>query len=283
LNRIDESYRFCREIARREGSNFYWGFRFLPHDERQALEALYAFARRTDDIVDDENSSEKDRAKKIELWREETISVFNGNISEEPILLALGDSVKKFEIPKEELLLLIDGCRDDLYMKRYSDLAATLSYCRKVAVTVGLSMLAIFRARGEDVRRAMESIGYAFQLTNILRDIPEDMRRDRIYLPLDLLNKFGVAESDLLNGTNINKITEVIKEVEKDARKYYKNAVPLYSKLPKDAARTMKVMSRVYEGILDKIVEQNYDVWKKRPRLSKAQKISIVVKTMLGW
>ncbi len=280
--RTASAYEACAGIARREGKNFAWGFRFLPPDQRAAMNALYAFARRTDDIVDEENQPREARARAIAEWRGELAAALDGGDSPNPILIAMADAARRFAVPREELMLLVEGCEDDLTVSRYATMEETLGYCRKVAVTVGLAMLAIFGARGERTREAMMAIGYAFQLTNILRDVPEDWARDRVYLPRDLMKRHGVSDGTIEVGCVTVGLRGCLREIADRADAYYRDARPLYSELPRPAARSMAVMGRIYGGILDEIRRQDYDVWSRRPRLSTLRKFGILAGTWMG-
>jgi phytoene synthase len=279
---LDEAYAACSEIARREGRNFHWGFRFLDPAARRAMCALYAFARATDDIVDEETRAESERAMKIREWRAATETALNGEIVASPVLRAIGDTARAYDVPREELLLLIDGCEQDLRVRRYATLPETIDYCRKVAVTVGLAMLAIFRARDAESRDAMIAVGNAFQLTNILRDIPEDARRDRIYLPGAEMDRFGVTEEMVLAGRLTPELKAFMDEMIRLTDYYYRRARPLKTALPKGPARTMSAMMGIYGGILDEIRDQGADVWSRRPRVSTPKKIWIIARTWAG-
>jgi len=280
--RLSAAFARCEEIARREGRNFHWGFRFLPEVERRSLCALYAFARRTDDIVDEPGQDGAAREAAISAWRRDTESALAGGESAEPLLLALADAARRHRMPPEELFLLIEGCRDDITVRRYATCRETLGYCRKVAVTVGLSMLAIFDARGEEARTAMTSLGLAFQMTNILRDIPEDLGRDRIYLAAEDLAREGLSEDELRAGTMTPRLRRFMMEMVERTEKLYDDAKPLYERLTPAEAKTMRAMMRIYRAILDEIRRQEYDVWKKRPRVPTWRKLAIIATTAAG-
>lgn len=271
------AYLRCEQITKAAGKNFHWGFRFLPLPERQALYALYSFARITDDIVDDEGP---DRASALKEWESKTRSALAGKPVSDPVLLALSHAAATFNMPHDEIFLLIEGCRDDLTIRRYETFDETLGYCRKVAVTVGMLMLAIFRAESDPAARdGMTAIGHAFQLTNILRDVPEDLRRDRIYLPLAVMKDYGISEEALAAGEGTR---EFMAEMVARTETRYREAEILYRRLSPAPAKTMKAMGRIYEAILDEIKSQNYDVWSRRPKVSLVKKIRIIISTSLG-
>lgn len=256
------------------------------------MNALYAFARITDDLVDEETLSIPERTLRIEAWRAATAIALSGGDPAATLaasglrdlsspLLAMADTAARFGVPHEELLLLVDGCRDDLRPTRYAAWSDTLGYCRKVAVTVGMAMLPIFASRDETMKRAMESIGYAFQLTNILRDIPEDWSRGRVYLPLELLHRHQVDEKQLAAGPPAAAVVGMLAEFADRAEEYYEASRPLETGLAPGPARTMRAMHGIYRGILDATREQGYDVWTRRPRLTALGKLSILAGTIL--
>lgn len=279
---ILSAYRACEDVARRQGRNFHWGFRFLPEEQRLALCALYAFARVTDDIVDEEALPVEKRRVQLEAWDEATRTAIEGGLAEGPVLTALADAARRFEMPLSELLLLIDGCRDDLSVRRYEKYSETIAYCRKVAVTVGLSMLAIFRKSDTSTRAAMTSLGLAFQMTNILRDIPEDLRRDRIYLAQEDLRRHRVTENDLRAGGMTPELRGFMEEMVRRTDALYDAARPLYEMLDPAAARTMRAMARIYRSILRAIEAQECDVWSRSPKVALSKKLAIVAATRLG-
>jgi phytoene synthase len=277
---LDAAYAHCDAVTRREGSNFAWGFRFLAPDERRAMTVLYAFARATDDLVDEDTLPVEERRAAVAAWRTATSAVLDGGKVADPKLIALGAVARAYALPREELLLLIEGCEEDLSVRRYATWRETTGYCRKVAGTVGLAMLAIFRA-DPAMREPMLALGLAFQLTNILRDVPEDLRRDRIYLPMEEMKRFGVTRETLANGSPGAR--QLLEAVAVRAEHYYDAARPLYAGLTPDASRTMKVMARIYRGLIDEMRGAGFDVWTRRPRLSTPRKIAIIARTWIGF
>lgn len=272
----------CENVARREGRNFHWGFRFLPRGERDALCALYAFARRTDDIVDEEARPVEARRRLIAEWRAATADALESGRSGDAILRAVAASSRRFGMPREEFFLLIEGCEDDLAVRRYETFEETLGYCRKVAITVGYLMLAIFGARVDAARGSMAALGNAFQLTNIVRDVPEDLRRDRIYIPRREMERHGVTEAMLREGRATPRTRELLAAVADRAAACYAESEGLYQHLSSAQRKTMRAMSRIYAAILEEARRRDFDVWSSRPRVSTPRKIVIVVATSLG-
>ncbi|MBK7767292.1 MAG: presqualene diphosphate synthase HpnD [Sulfuritalea sp.] len=187
---------YCQERAAQSGSSFYYSFLFLEPSRRQAITALYAFCREVDDVVDECPDTLLARAK-LAWWRGEVQALFDDRASH-PVTQALAASLKSFSLPQEQLLEIIDGMEMDLDHLRYADFKALHLYCYRVASVVGLLAAEIFGYRDRMTLRYAHDLGLAFQLTNIIRDVGEDARRGRIYLPQDELSRFGVDETDLL-------------------------------------------------------------------------------------
>jgi len=270
------SLAYCDALSRKAGANFYWGFHLLTREERLAMSALYAFARTTDDIVDEGESSIAQRDAQLARWRHELLATLKGAQTSSPILTAIADTVERFRLPVDELLALADGCAQDLHKTRYETMDETLDYCRQVAGTVGLNMLAILGVKHAVAERAMLDLACAFQLTNILRDVPEDARRDRIYLPLVELRKHGVTECDVLGGGS-DALRGYMRQVGALAKDRYRSSGAMAPHLSPRAARSLKVMRDIYEGILDQILQRDCDVWRRRPRLSALRKARILL------
>jgi len=266
----------CDIVARRAGKNFYWGFRFLETEQRLAMSALYAFARATDDIVDEGDLSRDEREKAIKRWRSAFLAAAEDGDGDDPILRAIGRTIDRYGLPVHELLALVDACRRDLYKSRYETMHETLDYCRKVAGTVGLNMLSIFRVEHVEAERAMLELASAFQLTNILRDVPEDARRDRIYLPLAGLRDAGVSEREVLEGGSAS-LRAYMRVIAEQAREHYRRSERLGALVPPRADRTLRVMRGIYEGILDQILSRDCDVWSRRPSLSFVAKCRVLL------
>ena len=190
---------YCQDKAAASGSSFYYSFFFLPPERRQAITALYAFCREVDDVVDECHDAQL-AAIKLAWWREELDRLYAG-LPEHPVTRALQKVLPRFSLPKELLLEIIDGMEMDLHQSRYPDFKTLSLYCYRVASVVGLLAAEIF---GHEDRRTLKyahDLGLAFQLTNIIRDVGEDARRGRVYLPQDELARFGIVDAELLSAT----------------------------------------------------------------------------------
>ncbi len=194
MSDLRDDYAACRRVAHRYGANFSVGFRFLPRAKRDAVYASYAFCRFVDDVVDE--SPGADVRERIDEWERELERCYAGNPTR-PVTRALADTVSRYPIPKAAFGGLIEGCRMDLVKKRYSDFEELMVYSELVATTISTMSLAIFGYRGDAAVDRGRDLATAFQLTNILRDVGEDLDKDRIYLPQDELSRFGVSEEDL--------------------------------------------------------------------------------------
>jgi len=193
---VDQAYAYCRGIAHKHGANFSVGFRFLPKTKRRAVYAAYAFCRWADDIVDEDGPRTEERRTRLDEWQHELDNCYAGTPAH-PITIALADALKYFAIPKSGFLALIAGCKQDLIKKRYETFDELLHYCELVAASISDISLSIFGYKTDAAIGHGRELSTALQLTNVTRDIGDDLTRDRIYVPLEDLRRFGVSEADL--------------------------------------------------------------------------------------
>ncbi|MFX1254372.1 MAG: phytoene/squalene synthase family protein [Promethearchaeota archaeon] len=282
---LENSYNTCLGIMEVHSKSFYFASRFLPSDQRQSVAALYAFCRLADDIVDENiDLSAAEINDKLNQLKISVTQLSNGYISTNPILHALGDTIRRYQIPVKHLHELIEGVRMDLIKQEYESISELDLYCYRVASTVGLMMTHIFLENPSPITltRAAD-LGRAMQLTNILRDIKEDYERGRIYLPKEIRDLYGVKRSDLENDTiNSNLIALLKHEIER-AKGIYRLARLGIKDLPPAAAYTIDVASRVYGDILNEIKRIDYQVLKQRAVVSKARKIVLATKVRLEY
>ena len=194
MTELDDAYALCRRVAHRAGPNFSVGFRFLPKRKRNAVYAAYAFCRFVDDVVDENHGAGAQEG--LTRWEDELDRCYRGK-PEHRIAVALADTVSRYLIPKSAFSGLIAGCRQDLVKKRYASFGELMGYCDLVATTISTMSLSIFGYRDAAASHRGRDLATAFQLTNILRDVGEDIDKDRIYLPADDMARFGVSEEDL--------------------------------------------------------------------------------------
>jgi len=270
---VEESYRLCCQIARRTAKNFYYSFLPMPRVKREAMCAIYAFMRRSDDIADDAGS-----LTGLRDWRTKVQAAFAGKSDDESILPALVDTVKRYRIPERHFFELLDGTDMDQSVKRYETFDELYRYCYRVASCVGLVVLPVFGYKDETALVPAEACGIAFQLTNIFRDVKEDAQMGRIYLPGEDLRRFGVSENDIMNSRMTPQFLELMKFEAERAREYYRKAEPLLGLIDADSRGTLAVMMGIYGGILDKIERANYAVFERRLGLSATEKLWVVLK-----
>ncbi|MCH8346183.1 MAG: phytoene/squalene synthase family protein, partial [Chloroflexi bacterium] len=244
------AYDHCQALTRREAKNFYYGFMLLPARQRRAIYAAYAFARECDDIVD-VGLPPREASLNLAAYRESLDRCLEGR-PQGPVLLALRDAIDRYRIPHEYFYRLIEGVETDLTVRRYASFEELKRYCYKVASIVGLISIEVFGYRGdEQARERAADLGIALQLTNILRDVQEDLRRDRIYLPQDELARFGYTEDDLRAGAATDSFRRLMSFQVKRAREYYESGRRLLPYLPRRARACVGVMSGIYSTILD--------------------------------
>ncbi|MFA7241016.1 MAG: presqualene diphosphate synthase HpnD [Sulfuricellaceae bacterium] len=270
---------YCQDKTAKSGSSFYYSFRFLPPERRRAITALYAYCREVDDIVDECSDCAAARAK-LGWWREEIRRVFDGS-PEHPVGQALVDVVKDFALPAEHLQEIVDGMEMDLTQNRYRDFDQLALYCHRVAGVVGLLSARIFGYGNAATEQYAHELGVAFQLTNIIRDVGEDARRNRIYLPQDELARFNVGEDDLLFGRESESFRQLMKFQAERAEDCYRRAFAALPQADRRTQRTGLVMAAIYRTLLEEIKRNGYHVLDRRISLTKLRKLWIAGKTWL--
>jgi phytoene synthase len=275
---LRDAYAQCRRVAHRYGANFSVGFRFLPRAKRDAVYASYAFCRFVDDVVDETPGA--DVRERIDEWERELDRCYEGRPTR-PVTLALADTVSRYPVPKSAFGGLIEGCRLDLVKKRYTSFEELMFYSDLVATTISTMSLAIFGYRGEAAVDRGRDLATAFQLTNILRDVGDDLEKDRIYLPQDELSRFGVREEDLKARKLTPEFASFMEFQVQRVRDRYHRAEPLLSLIAEDARRCTCLMGSVYYRVLERIEESGYRVFGRRIGLSFGEKLGLVARTYL--
>jgi 15-cis-phytoene synthase len=273
-----QSYAYCDRLARREAANFYHAFRLLPRPQRLAMCALYSFLRVTDDIADaeDEVALKQDR---LDDWRLRHERMLTGQYSH-PLHPAFHHTITTYRIPHEYLTAALDGVTMDMSIARYPTFADLHLYCYRVAGVVGLSCIHIWGFRDATALEYAEAAGIAFQLTNILRDLAEDVGKGRIYLPTEDLDRFGYTADDLRQHRRGKNFEELMRFQVERARHYYETAEALVPLLLGPGRAVFLVMLRTYRGILEKIERTQYDVFSGRVRLSRWRKLWLVLQAL---
>lgn len=282
---VESAYRYCRRVTREHARSFYFCAHFLPREKRRAVYAVYALCRRVDDEVDEAGVRDEQGARAaVERWRAELDAVYAGRpahdddggatfIPHSPVLAAWRDMLTRYPIAQELPLELMRGVLMDTYQKSYETWDELRVYCYRVASTVGLMSSEIFGYRRPETLRYAEALGLAMQLTNILRDVGEDLALGRVYLPREDLRRFGVTEDDLRRGLVSDRFRALMRfEIER-ARALYREAergVPL---LEPDARFTVLLAARLYAAILREIERADFNVFTRRAHLTLAQKL----------
>ena len=273
---VDQSYVYCRNVARSRAKNFYYSFVLLSPQQRKAMCAIYAFMRYCDDLSDEPGASRT----AVERWQADMEEALQGRFADHPVWPAFHHTVRRFGIPHEYFRQMIAGISSDLEPRTLQTFDELYRYCYQVASVVGLTIIHIF---GFDTRSALplaEKCGVAFQLTNILRDIREDAERGRIYLPAEDLERFGVSAEDLRTGKRSPEFLALMQFEAARARSYYDESRPLLELIHPRSRSSLWALISIYSNLLDRIVEKNYDVFTRRVRLSLFEKSWIVVRAL---
>ena len=242
---------YCQQKAAASGSSFYYSFLFLPKPKRQAITALYAFCREVDDVADECTDAGIARTK-LAWWRAEVANLYAGK-PQHPVTQALTDAVRDYNLAEEHFVEIIDGMEMDLDQNRYRDFKELHLYCYRVASVVGLLSASIFGYSDRKTLKYAHDLGLAFQLTNIVRDVGEDARRGRIYLPLDEMAQHGVSETDILQGQESDNVRRLLEFQIKRAEDYYRRAFEELPEADRRDQRTGLIMAAIYRALLDEI------------------------------
>ena len=293
------AYSVCSGIARSSARNFYYAFLVLPKPKRQALCAVYAFMRRCDDLSDDPSLPPRERRARLEAWLDAFHHAQAGEPTDDAILLALTDSQRRYQIPAELLDQLAFGTLMDVpdsapegpsqetgsesssLVVQYRSFKDLYLYCYHVASVVGLVCIKIFGYRDPNAEHLAERCGIAFQLTNIIRDVKEDAGMGRVYIPLEDLQKFELMPSDLQGTPDRARLRSLLAMEADRAREFYKSGHELIPLVSEDSQPALWVLVTIYQRLLEKIAQKQYDVFAGRVRLSTREKLSVLVKGFL--
>ena len=268
---------YCQQKAAKSGSSFYYSFLFLPPQRRQAITALYAFCREVDDVVDECTDQALARTKLI-WWRKEVAQMQNGAPTH-PVTRALAPHLHTFNIQGEHLQAVIYGMEMDLDQTRYLDFPALKRYCWHVASVVGIMSASIFGSTNPRTLDYAEKLGLAFQLTNIIRDVGEDARLGRIYLPVNELQEHGVPAADLLNAKHSERFVALMRAQVKRAHACYDEAFALLPPEDRRAQRPGLIMAAIYRTLLEEIERDGFHVLEHRIALTPIRKLWLAWKT----
>lgn len=271
---------YCQQKAAGSGSSFYYSFLFLPRERRRAITALYAFCREVDDVVD-ETADVQLAATKLAWWRQEIALLLEGK-PQHPVSRALQPALGPYGITAARLNEIIDGMQMDLTQTRYLDFAGLERYCYHVAGVVGMLSAGIFGYTDARTLEYARNLGTAFQLTNIIRDVGEDARKNRIYLPVTDLQRFGVSAADLLQARHSEAFVELMRFQAERARQYYAQAMAALPEADRRAQRPGLIMAAIYSALLQEIERDGFQVLTQRTSLTPLRKLWIAWKTWLG-
>jgi len=289
----DAAYDHCRAIAHKHGANFSVGFRFLPRVKRRAVYAAYAYCRVADDIADEGVSpglpvsespsaetpgrldDSETRSLALDAWQRELDACYEGAPTH-PVTIALADALKHFAIPRSAFVALIDGCRQDMVKTRYETFEELLHYCELVASSISDISLSIFGYKSDKAIDYGRSLATALQLTNVTRDIGDDVTRDRIYIPAEELRRFGLEERDITERAENERMTRLIEFQIDRAERYFREAEPLLHELAFDARFPTLLMGGVYATVLAQLRRDPMRAIRERIRLSTARKLLVV-------
>jgi phytoene synthase len=268
---------YCEARAAQSGSSFYYSFRLLPAHKRRAITALYAFCREVDDVVDEVHDAGVARTK-LAWWRDEVARIGAGGV-QHPVAQALVPVVREFALPLESLDEIVDGMAMDLAVTRYDDFDALYVYCHKVAGVVGSLSATIFGYDEAATAGYGHDLGIAFQLTNIVRDVGEDARRGRIYLPQEDLARFGVTPASVLRAQHGEGFAELMAFETTRAKAWYERALAQLAPKDRKRQRAGLAMAAIYRTLLDEIARDGYHVLDRRIALTPLRKLWIAWRT----
>jgi phytoene synthase len=274
-----DPHAYCQSKAAASGSSFYYSFLFLPEDRRRAITALYAFCREVDDVVDDCTDPATARAT-LAWWRQELAAAFHGT-PQHPVTRALAEIAPRFNLAEPRLAEIIDGMQMDLDFNRYPSFDVLRQYCHRVAGVVGELSAEIFGYRDRGTLEYAADLGMAFQLTNIIRDVGEDARRNRIYLPLDEIERYGVSAADITASRETDDFRRLIEFQIERALGYYREAFAKLPAVDRRAQRAGIVMAAIYRTLLDEIRRDGCRVLSRRTSLTPVRKLWIAWRTWL--
>ena len=270
---------YCQRKAAQSGSSFYYSFLFLPEERRRAITGLYAFCREVDDVVDETKDVGVARTK-LGWWRQEIDNVYHAK-PQHPVARELAEVVGRYGIEEAQLQEVIEGMAMDLEYNAYPDFDSLKVYCHRVAGVVGILSAKIFGYQDDHTLEYAENLGTALQLTNIIRDVGEDARRNRIYLPLHEMAENGVTSDDVLNGRETQGFRTLMAIQVERAKRYYDAAFARLPAADRKAQRPGLVMAAIYRTLLDEIERDGCHVLSQRTALTPIRKLWIAWKTWM--
>jgi phytoene synthase len=277
---LDHAYDHCQRIAKEHAKNFYYAFKTLPTDKRRAIYATYAFCRLCDDIADEEMPLDE-KGRQFAATRRLLDDSMRGN-SDGPVFTALEDAANAFGISKEYFEEILQGVEMDLMKTRFANFEELRAYCYKVASVVGLVCIEVFGYEDPRAKEYAIDLGLAMQITNILRDVKEDAERDRIYLPLDEIERFGYSVEDLMTGVVNEPFRRLMTHQALRARAYFDSSKRLLPLIDQESRVCPAVLHGVYSALLDRIEASGFEVFERRIRVGTPKKLMITARHWAG-
>jgi 15-cis-phytoene synthase len=274
---LEQSYAECTRIARERAKNFYYSFLALPKPKREAMCALYAFMRVCDDLSDEAGATRE----ALDDWRAQLDQALEGEPPAHPIWPALADTVRRFNIPRPYLYDMMDGVTSDIAFTQPETFEDLYRYCYRVAGVVGLSITHVFGFSHASALRMAEQCGIAFQITNILRDVAEDARNGRTYIPGELMRKHGVTLEHMTGSSAPEALRALLKELGARAEGYYQSSRPLIGMVQQDSQAALWALIEIYTRLFARIEGSGYEVLERRHRVPTAEKLWILGRAML--
>lgn len=271
---------YCQNKAAQSGSSFYYAFLFLPPERRKAITALYAFCREVDDVVDETSEASVARMKLV-WWRDQVVELYEGK-AQHPVMQALAPHVEPYDLKADELLAVIDGMEMDLNDVRYETWDDLKKYCWHVASVVGILSAKIFGQTDPATTDYAQKLGLAFQLTNIIRDVGDDARRGRIYLPIRELNEFNVDPADIFDLKHSDAFESLMAFQTQRAYGLYQDAMLALPEVDRRAQRPGLLMAAIYHALLKEIEHDKWDVLNQRISLTPIRKFWLAWKTWVS-
>ena len=279
MTALELAYEECRSITRREAKNFYYAFLTLPASRRKAIYVAYAFCRYCDDSVD-RDATTQEKLSTLGVLQQKLDDSYSGR-ADEAVFIALADTAERYDIPLEYFREVISGVESDLVKSRYQDFEQLRRYCYQVASVVGLICLQIFGYKDAAAKVHAADLGLAMQLTNIARDVREDLEFDRIYLPQDEIARFGYSEAELQAGVVNESFTRLMQFQTQRAKHYFRSGFQLLPYLSPRSRACPAVVGQLYQKVLQRIEDADYDVLHHRVALSTGQKVRVTAQTWL--
>lgn len=282
------AYSHCRFLTKRHAKTFYMATRFLPNEKQRGIFAIYGLCRYLDNLIDESEDLIQNQKltfrqldDRLEMFKNRLVDVYEGKIVDDPILTAFADTLKKYQISMELPFLLIAGVKTDLIKNRFKNFDEVYNYSYKVASVVGLMTSEVFGYINKKALDYAVDLGIAMQLTNILRDVGEDLRRGRIYIPQEELKKFKVTEEELFAGLLTDNFIELMKFQVNRTRMFYTRADKGIGLLSSDSRLPVYLARHNYSRILNKIEKNNFNVFENRAHLNYTEKLSILPRVYL--